>query len=123
LSTSKFNAYGVASVEQRDVELGERFTPSPLAWLRKVTGKPLGYLQAGPSVRLVVKLDPESRLERSEAIVSLTGYPHDAFEQYAIGDVGQVDIDVDLGVEVAVNDLDPTLKSPRAYIELHLLAR
>jgi hypothetical protein len=69
-----------------------------------VFGEPLA-LESRPSVDLVVELESERRLERLDALLQLISYVHDAFEQFAVGDVGEVadtkvgsDADVQLAV-------------------------
>ncbi|MFE9657294.1 hypothetical protein [Micromonospora sp. NPDC006431] len=74
-------------IHQRGVQLGERLAPTLLAGVRQMFGEPLADLQSRPSVGLVVELDPESRLERFEALLQPATDVHDAFEQFAVSDV------------------------------------
>jgi hypothetical protein len=78
-------------IHQRGVQLGERLEPTLLAGVRQMFGEPLADLQSRPSVGLVVELDPQSRLERFDALPQPTTDVHDAFEEFA---VGEVDLDV-----------------------------
>jgi hypothetical protein len=45
-----------------------------------------------------VELESERRLERLDVLLQLTRDVHDAFEQFAIGAVGEVDVNVDTKV-------------------------
>jgi hypothetical protein len=47
---------------------------------------------------------------------------HDAFEEVAVGNVGQVDVDVDAEVGFGGGHLRPPLEATRANVELDLLA-
>src|SRR5262245_7478277 len=83
------------ATRQGEVQLGERLEPTLLAGVRQVPGEPLADLESGPSVGLVVELDPDSRLERLDTIRQLASDVHDAIEQLGLVDVGEVDVDVD----------------------------
>jgi hypothetical protein len=87
-----------------------------------VLGEPLADLESRPSVGLVVKLDSESRLERLEAIRQLASDVHDAIEQLVVGDVGEVDVDVDPKAGVCGKDLGPPLVAAGTDVELDLVA-
>ena len=43
---------------------------------------------------------------------------HDAFEEIAVGNVGQVDVDVDAEVGLGGDDLSPPLEATGAHVEL-----
>ena len=88
----------------------------------QVFGEPLADLESGPSVGLVVELDSESRLERLNAVLQSAGDVHDALEQVAVGDVGEVDVDVDAEVGLGCGDLRPPLEAAGAHVELDLVA-
>jgi hypothetical protein len=77
-----------------------------------VFGEPLADLESRSSVDLVVELESEFRLERLDVFRQPTRYVHDAFEQLAVGDVGEVDVDVDTKVGFGCRDLDPPLIAP-----------
>ncbi|WP_405433526.1 hypothetical protein [Micromonospora sp. NBC_00617] len=62
--------------------------------------QPLADLQSRPPVGFVVELDPQP-LERLDALVQPATDVHDAFEQFAVGDVGEVDVDVHAKVGLA----------------------
>ena len=66
-------------------------------------------LESCPAAGLVGELDAESRLERIDATRQLAGDVHDAIEQFAVGDVGEVDVDVDPKVGLGREDLGPPL--------------
>src|SRR6266540_260064 len=111
------------SAIQHGIQFGERFEPALFAWARQVFREPLADLESRRSVVFVVELESELRLERLEALLQLTGYVHDAFEQFAVGDVGEVDVDVDTKVGFRCRDLDPPLIAAGTYVELDLVAR
>ncbi len=67
-------------MHQGGVQLGERLAPTLLAGVRQVFGEPLADLEPRPSVGLVVELDPQSRLERLDALLQPATDVHDAFE-------------------------------------------
>lgn len=108
---------------QHGVQFGKRLKPATFAGARQVFGEPLADLESRPSVDLVVELESELRLERLDALLQLTSYVHDAFEQFAVGDVGEVDVDVDTKVGFGCRDLDPPLIAAGTYVELDLVAR
>ena len=70
-----------------------------------------------------MELDPESRLERLDALLQSATDVHDAFEEFAVGDVGEVDVDVDAKVGFGSIDLRPPLEAAGAHVELDLVAR
>jgi hypothetical protein len=108
---------------QRGVQLGERLEPTRHAGTRQVFGEPLADLESRPSVGLVVELDPEPRLERLDALLQPATDVHDALEQFAVGDVGELDVDVNAKAGVGCRDLRPPLKAAGAYVEFNLVAR
>ena len=69
-----------------------------------------------------MELDPESRLERFEALLQPATDVHDAFEEFAGGDVGEVDVDVHAKVGFGGIDFRPPLIAAGAYVELNLVA-
>src|SRR5580704_16408012 len=89
---------GSLDVQQGGVELLEGLEPTLVARPGQVRGEPLSDLESGPSVWLVVELDSESRFERLNVVRQPAGDVHDAFEQLAIGDVGEVNVNVDAEV-------------------------
>src|SRR5690349_1119178 len=110
-------------IHQRGVQLGECLSPTLLAGLRQAFGEPLADLQSRPTVRLVVELDSEPRLVRLDALRQPATDMHDAFEQFTVGDVGEVDMDVHAKAGYGCIDLRPPLKATGAHVELDLLAR
>jgi hypothetical protein len=56
-------------------------------------GKPLADLESRPSVGLVVELESEPGLERIDILPAADRDVHDALEQLAVRDVGEVDVD------------------------------
>src|ERR1700681_3238433 len=79
-------------------------------------------LESGPSVGLVVELDSESRFERLNVVLQSAGDVHDAFEQVAIGDVSEVNVNVDAKVGLGSGDLRPPLEAARSHVELDLVS-
>lgn len=85
-------------------------------------GEPLADLESRPSFGVVVELGSYSRLERLDALLELASDVHDAIEQLAFGDVGEVDVDVDPNAGFGREDLRPPLVAAGAYVELDLVA-
>src|SRR6202163_3349714 len=79
-------------------------------------------LESGPSVWLVVEVDSESRFERLNVVLQSAGDVHDAFEQVAIGDVGEVNVHVDQEVGLGSGDLGPPLEAAGSHVELDLVS-
>jgi hypothetical protein len=75
---------------------------------------------ANNSSGVVVELDSESRLERLDAIRQLAGDVHNAIEQVAVGDVSEVDVDVDPKAGLGRKDLGPLLVAAGMDVELDL---
>ncbi len=50
--------------------------------------------EAGAPVRFVVEVDSELGRERLDAVVAPSRHMHDAFEDLLIGDISEVDVDV-----------------------------
>src|SRR6202011_298733 len=96
---------GGLDVQQGGVQLLEGLEPGLVAGPGQMRGKPLSDLESGPSVGLVVELDSESRFERLNVVLQSAGDVHDAFEQVAIGDLGEVNVNVDAEVGLASGDL------------------
>src|SRR5262249_34481666 len=96
-------------IHQCGVQLGEGLAPTRLAGVRQVFGEPLADLESRPSVGLVVEFDPESRLERLDALLQPAADVHDAFEQFTVGDVGEVDVDAHAKAGYGRVDLRPPL--------------
>src|ERR1700736_2372945 len=88
---------GGLDVEQGGVQLLEGLDPTLVAWPGQVRREPLANLESGPSVWLVVELDSESRFERLNVVLQSAGDVHNAFEQVAVGDVGEVNVNGDGG--------------------------
>src|SRR5437763_1186455 len=88
---------GGLDVQQGGVQLLEGLEPPLVAGPGQVRGEPLPDIESGSSVGLVVELDSESRFERLNVVLPSAGDVHDAFEfeQVAIGDVGEVNMNVD----------------------------
>src|SRR5262245_8343647 len=113
---------GGLDVEQGGVQLVEGLQPPLGAGPGQVSGEPLSDLEPGPSVRLVVELDSKSRFERFNVVLQSAGDVHDAFEEVAVGDVGEVDVDVDAQVGLRSADLGPPLEAARSDVELDLVS-
>src|SRR5262249_3816712 len=88
----------------------------------QVSGEPLSDLEPGPSVRLVVELDSESCFERLNAVLQSAGDVHDAFEEFAVGDVGEVKVDVDAQVGLRNGDLGPPLEAAGSHVGLDVVS-
>jgi hypothetical protein len=82
-------------VQRGGVQLLEGLEPPLVAGSGQVRGEPLSDLESGPFVGLVVELDSESRFERLNVVLQSAGDVHDAFEQVAMGDVGEVNVNVE----------------------------
>jgi hypothetical protein len=104
------------------VQLGERLAPPALRWGHMALGEPLADLESRPSVGLVVELDSQSRLERSEVPWQLAGDAHDPIEQLPVDDVGEVDAALGPAAGIVREDLGPSLEATRADVELDLFA-
>jgi hypothetical protein len=63
----------------------------------QVVGKQVADHESRPSVGLVV----ERRLEWLQALLQVAGHVHDALEELSVGNLGQVDVDVDAEVGLA----------------------
>src|SRR6267143_5676248 len=109
-------------VKQGGVQLVEGLKPPLVAGSGQVSGKPLSDLEPGPSVRLVVELHSESRFERLNVILQSAGDVHDALEEFAVGDIGEVDMDVDEEVRLGSGDLGPPLEAAGSHVELDLVS-
>src|SRR5256885_14299994 len=109
-------------VEQGGVQLVEGLKPPLVAGSGQVSGEPLADLKPGPSVRLVVELDSESRFERLNVVLQSAGDVHDAFEEFAVGDVGEVDVDVNAEVRLVNGDLCPPLEAAGSHVEFDLVS-
>src|SRR6202521_5309924 len=113
---------GGLDVQQGGLQLLERLETTLVARPGQVRGKPLSDLESGPSVGLVVELDSESRFERLNVVLQSAGDVHDAFEQVAVGDVGEVNVNVDAKVGLGSGDLRPPLEAARSHVELDLVS-
>src|SRR6202171_3610594 len=113
---------GGLDVQQGGVELLEGLEPPLVAGPGQMRGEPLSDLESGPSVWLVVELDSESRFERLNVVLQSAGDVHDAFEQVAIGDVGEVNVNVDAEIGLGSGDLRPPLEAARSHVELDLVS-
>src|SRR3954465_7770518 len=80
-------------------------------------------LDSGPAGGLVVELDSESRFERLNVVLQSAGDVHDAFQQVAIGDVGEVNVNVDAEVGLGRGDLHPPLEAAGSHVERDLISR
>jgi hypothetical protein len=64
-----------------------------------------------------------SALERRlNVVLQSAGDVHDAFEQVAIGDVGEVNVNVDAEVGLGSGDLCPPLEAAGSHVELDLVS-
>src|ERR1700674_4227764 len=113
---------GGLDVQQGGLQLLERLETTLVARPGQVRGKPLSDLESGPSVGLVVELVSESRFERLNVVLQSAGDVHDAFEQVAIGDVGEVNVNVDAEVGLGSGDLRPPLEAAGSHVELDLVS-
>src|SRR6202163_370859 len=113
---------GGLDVQQGGVQLFEGLEPPLVAGSGQVRGEPLADLESGPSVWLVVEVDSESRFERLNVVLQSAGDVHDAFEQVAICDVGEVNVNVDAKVGLGSGDLRPPLEAARSHVELDLVS-
>src|SRR3984893_2397757 len=113
---------GGLDVEQGGLQLLEGLEPTLVARPGQVRGEPLADLLAARSVWLVVEVDSESRFERLNVVLQSAGDVHDAFEQVAIGDVGEVNANVDAEVGLGSGDLRPPLEAAGSHVELDLVS-
>ena len=86
-----------------------------------MSGEPLADLESRAPVGFVVELDAEPRLERLEAARQPAGDVDDAVEEFAVGDVGEIDVDADPKVGLGREDLGPPLVAAGTHVELHLV--
>src|SRR6478752_247579 len=113
---------GGLDVQQGGVQLLEGLEPPLVAGPRQVRGEPLSDLDSGPSVGLVVELDSESRFERLHVVLQLAGDVQNAFEQVAVGDVSEINVNVDAEVGLGSGDLRPPLEAARSHVEFDLVS-
>src|ERR1700730_3038066 len=113
---------GGLDVQQGGLQLLEGVEPTLVARPGQVRGEPLSDLESGPSVWLVVELDSESRFERLNVVLQPAGDVHDAFEQVAIGDVREVNVNVNAEVGLGSGDLRPPLEAAGSHVELDLVS-
>jgi len=121
-----FVTFGVSrrrrSSGEQGVQFGERLGPTLLAGGHVVLAEPLADFESRPSVDLVVELDSHPRLERLEAPRQIASGAHDAIEQLAVDDVGEVDAAVSPSAGFVWKDLRPTQVSAGAQVDLDLVA-
>src|SRR5258708_25876221 len=113
---------GGLDVQQGGLQILEGPEPTLVARPGQLRGEPLSDLESGPSVGLIVELDSESRFERLNVVRQSAGDMHDAFEQVAIGDVGEVNVNVDAEVGLGSGDLRPPLEAAGSHVALDLVS-
>jgi hypothetical protein len=113
---------GGLDVQQGGLQVLEGLEPTLVARPGQVPGEPLSDFESGPSVLLIVELDSESRFERLNVVLQSAGDVHDAFEQVAIGDIGEVNMNMNAEVGLGVGDLRPPMEAAGSHVELDLVS-